>query len=71
MKAQTLSEPENLSLEQAVIRRLLLANERSFDELCELTGFSVPLLNSTLTEMEFSGIIRQSPGRVYSIECVL
>lgn len=71
VKAQTLSEPENLSLEQAVIRRLLLANERSFDELCELTGFSVPLLNSTLTEMEFSGIIRQSPGRVYSIECVL
>lgn len=55
-----------LSPEQSAILRLLLEGERSFDELCELTGFSVSLLNSSLTEMEFSGIIKQSPGRVYS-----
>ncbi len=67
VKARALPEPEDLPLEQALIRKLLLASERSFDELCELTGLSVPLLNSSLTEMEFSGIIKQSPGRVYSI----
>ena len=67
VKARAVPEPEDLPLEQALIRRLLLASERSFDELCELTGLSVPLLNSSLTEMEFSGIIKQSPGRVYSI----
>ena len=56
-----------LSFEQALIYRLLKAGDRSFDELTELTGFSPGMLNSTLTEMEFSGIIKQSPGRVFEI----
>lgn len=67
VKSRTAPEPQNLPPEQALIRKLLLSEERSFDELCELTGLSVPLLNSALTEMEFSEIIKQSPGRVYSI----
>ena len=56
-----------LSYEEELICRLLAAGERSFDELCELTGFSAALLNSTLTSLEFSEIIKQSPGRLFSL----
>jgi predicted transcriptional regulator len=44
-----------------------MAGERSYDELAELTGFDASKLNSTLTEMEFSGIIKQSAGRLYGL----
>lgn len=60
-------EAETLTGEQNLILEILAKGEKSFDELCELTGLSVPLLNSTLTELEFSGIMKQSPGRVYSL----
>ena len=67
-RVKAVSVPEQtLTPEQARIRHVLADGEKSFDELCELTGLSVPLLNSALTEMEFSGIIKQSPGRVYSL----
>ena len=56
-----------LSFEEELVCRLLAAGERSFDELCELTGFSAALLNSTLTSLEFSEIIKQSPGRLFSL----
>ncbi len=56
-----------LSYEEELVYRLLCAGERNFDELCELTGFSAALLNSTLTALEFSGIIKQSPGRLFSL----
>ena len=58
---------EQLPFEQQLIFRLLMAGERSFDELCELTGFDAAKLNFTLTEMEFSEIIKQSPGRLYGL----
>jgi len=57
----------NLTFEQELIIRLLKANERCFDELCELTSFQPAQLNSCLTELEFSGIIKQSPGRLFSL----
>ena len=56
-----------LSLQEAVIVKLLKARERTVDELREMTGMDTGLLNSTLTEMEISGIIKQSPGRLYSL----
>lgn len=56
-----------LSFEEELVYRLLVPGERSFDELCELTGLSAALLNSTLTSLEFSGIIKQSPGRLFSL----
>ncbi|HWQ57711.1 MAG TPA: DNA-processing protein DprA [Clostridia bacterium] len=56
-----------LSFEEELVYRLLVPGERSFDELCELSGFSAALLNSTLTSLEFSGIIKQSPGRLFSL----
>ena len=56
-----------LSMEEMLIVNLLKAAQRSVDELMEMTGMDMGLLNSTLTEMEFSGIIKQSPGRLYSL----
>ncbi|NCB32016.1 MAG: DNA-processing protein DprA, partial [Clostridia bacterium] len=56
-----------LSFEQTLILRLLQAGERSADELAEMTGFSSSQLNFALTDMEFSGIIKQSCGRLYSL----
>ena len=56
-----------LSLNEMLIVNLLKAGKRTVDELGEMTGIDMGLLNSTLTEMEFSGIIKQSPGRLYSL----
>ncbi|MEL7609832.1 MAG: DNA-processing protein DprA [Bacillota bacterium] len=52
---------------QKTIVELLKADARSFDELCELTGIGAAELNSTLTSLEFSEIIKQLPGRVYCL----
>lgn len=52
---------------QAQVYRMLQEGEKNFDELCELGAFSAAELNSVLTVMEFSGIIRQVSGRMYSI----
>ena len=60
-------EDSPLSLEQMLILRLLQAGERSADELAEMTGYSQMVLNFALTDMEFSGIIKQSSGRLYSL----
>lgn len=66
IKTETATQRE-LSDEQALICKLLRAGERNFDELAELTGFDSGKLNSTLTELEFSGIIKQLPGRLYQL----
>lgn len=56
-----------LSFEQTLILRLLQAGERSADDLAEMTGFAPSVLNFALTDMELSGIIKQSRGRLYSL----
>ncbi len=56
-----------LPVEQALIYKLLAAGERNFDELCVLTSLPAARLNSILTAMEFSGIIRQMSGRMYRL----
>ena len=56
-----------LDSKQKMIYELLKADARSFDELCELTGIGTGELNSTLTSLEFSEIIKQLPGRVYCL----
>lgn len=61
------ADTESMSFEEELIYRLLVPGERSFDELCVLTGLTASSLNSTLTALEFSGIIKQSPGRLYSL----
>lgn len=60
-------DESGLSFEQTLIVRLLKAGEKTIDELCEMTQFEPGKLNSALTEMEISGIIKQSPGRIYGI----
>jgi len=52
-------------------RRVCLAlreGERSFDELCEALDLPAGALNSCLTALEFSGIMKQLPGRVYALD---
>ncbi len=53
--------------EQQAIFRILQRGEKNFDELCMLTAYSPSELNSVLTVMEFSGIIRQTSGRMYKL----
>ncbi|MFR3907328.1 MAG: DNA-processing protein DprA [Christensenellales bacterium] len=60
-------DESGLNFEQTLIVRLLKAGEKTIDELCEMTQFEPGKLNSALTEMEISGIIKQSPGRIYGI----
>lgn len=55
----------NLDVNQALIVKLLQVEDRDFDELCEMVPLPVSELNSALTSLEFSGIIKQLPGRVY------
>lgn len=57
-----------LTFEQTLVVRLLQAGERNIDELCEMTGYDAPELIYALTDMELSGIIKQSQGRLYSLE---
>lgn len=57
-----------LSGDSKMIYETLLLGEKSIDELLEKTGISAQKLNLHLTELEFSGLIKQLPGRVYSAE---
>lgn len=57
-----------MDLEQSMIYEKLLLGEKSFDELIESTALSVEKLNLHLTELEFSGLIKQLPGRIYTAE---
>lgn len=59
---------ESLSGDSKMLYDLLLKGEKSFDELCEMTVLPTDKLNLYLTELEFSGLIKQLPGRVYVTE---
>ena len=55
--------------EKAVVEQLRQA-ESSFDELCQSLNLEAGKLNSCLTALEFSGIIKQLPGRMFALEIV-
>ncbi|HWQ06144.1 MAG TPA: DNA-processing protein DprA [Feifaniaceae bacterium] len=57
-----------LSTEQQSICRALKNGEFSFDELCELLSLPIGVLNSCLTELQFLGIMKQLPGRMYALD---
>lgn len=59
---------ESLSGDSKRLYELLLKGEKSFDELCEMSVLPTDKLNLYLTELEFSGLIKQLPGRVYVTE---
>lgn len=56
-----------LSGNQKVLFDLIELGEKNFDEICELTRLPVEVLNLHLTELEFSGLIKQLPGRIYTL----
>lgn len=60
-------EPIQLSFQQRLITDALEHRERSFDELFEVTEFSMPDLFTLLSELELLGVIAQKPGRVYEL----
>lgn len=57
--------PVQLSFQERVLADALEAGEKSFDELYELSQFSMPELFTILAELEIKGIVGQKPGRVY------
>ena len=57
----------DLSREEKTVAAALLSGEKSFDELCECLPYPPGLLNSYLTALEFSGIMKQLPGRIYAL----
>lgn len=60
-------QEKDFEFEELLIIKLLQSNERSIDELAIMTKYDVLKLNSVLTDLEFSGIIKQLPGRLYQI----
>jgi len=56
-----------LTAVQKRVVALLRTGEKSADELCESLSLSISEVNSTLTSLQFSGIIKQLPGRVFGL----
>lgn len=59
--------PEDLSDQENILVELLKIEEKSFDELANLTGIPTPTLSSLLTILELRGIISKLPGRMYRV----
>jgi len=58
----------SLSEPQQIVCRLLMNGEMDVDSIAEQSGISMSVINSTLTALIFSGIMKQLPGRVYAID---
>lgn len=56
-----------LDVKQKSLYETIALGEKSFDDLYESTGLTVEELNMHLTDLEFSGLIKQLPGRVYTV----
>ena len=56
-----------LTFQQRIITDALEQGGKSFDELYEITEFSMPDLFSLLAELEVKGVIDQQPGRIYAM----
>lgn len=65
-KTEKAKLPKLSPLEEKILKALR-QQEESFDDLCEKLGVSAAELNSALTSLEFSEIIKQLPGRVYEL----
>lgn len=57
--------PMQLTFQERMLTDALEAGEKSFDELYELSQFSMPELFTLMAELELKGIVGQKPGRVY------
>lgn len=56
-----------LTLDQALIRSMLEDGETEFETLQEKTNLDTKTLNSCLTSMQISGIIKKLPGNKFSL----
>lgn len=64
--AKTIKQDEiNLPSEQQILLDLLKNEALSFEQLAERSSQDIASLNSNLTIMEITGIIKKSPGRLY------
>ncbi|MBQ2191702.1 MAG: DNA-processing protein DprA [Clostridia bacterium] len=71
IEPKTVHKEEKISItdpEQKRIYDLLAEGDKSFDTLLEKTGLTLGELSMHLTDLEFSGLIKQLPGRVYMID---
>lgn len=57
-----------LTFEESHIVEILMEGELQYDILADMTGMDGPSLATCLTIMELRGIIKQLPGRVYTME---
>lgn len=56
-----------LSIDESLIYSVLLDGEIDFDTLQEKTNLDTKMLNSCLTSLQISGIIKKLPGNKYSL----
>ncbi len=61
------ADVSQLSEAESSIYEQLKTGQKTTDELQELTNISIAELNSSLTSLEIRGIIRQLPGRLFTL----
>ncbi|MDL2235011.1 DNA-processing protein DprA [Christensenellaceae bacterium OttesenSCG-928-L17] len=66
-QAKTEIDTTTLSPLEKRIVEALLSGEKNADELCEYLELDVAEVNCGLTSLQFSGIIKQLPGRVFGL----
>ena len=59
---------DTLSPDERAVCSALRTESRSFDDLAEMLSLPVGQLNSLLTGMQFSGIIKPLSGRLYALD---
>lgn len=59
------AEPAGLTPEEKKIWKALDGEDRSFDELCDGTGFTAAQLNTSLSMLQIRGLIQARPGKRY------
>ena len=61
------ADVSSLPPQQRDVYEALMSGEKSVDEICMITGYSVSEVNMYLTELELSEIIKQLPNGEYGI----
>lgn len=66
IKKNSLPKSEKqLDLTESDIINALFSSEKTFDELCEITGLSASVLSSKLIKMEMFGLVKKGEGNTY------
>jgi predicted Rossmann fold nucleotide-binding protein DprA/Smf involved in DNA uptake len=60
--------PENLSATETQLLDFLTASTepQSIDVVCRITGISMPQASADLLSLEFSGLVKALPGKVFA-----